>query len=85
MPEQVFINGKIVTVDDYFSIQQAVAIAGERIIAVGDAVNIDTGGDIYADTDSPDLILRQIGYFFGEIEELFVITESGDKSLGNSG
>lgn len=36
VPDQVFVNGKIVTVDDYFSIQQAVAIVGERIVAVGD-------------------------------------------------
>jgi len=34
-PDQIFINGKVVTVDDYFSIQQAVAITGERIVAVG--------------------------------------------------
>lgn len=35
VPDQIFINGKIITVDDYFSIQQAVAIAGDRIVAVG--------------------------------------------------
>ena len=34
-PDTILHNGKIVTVDDYFSIQQAVAISGERIAAVG--------------------------------------------------
>src|ERR1700687_1351561 len=51
----VLVNGKIVTVDDRFSITQAVAIAGQRIVAVGstadmrklaraDARVIDVGG-----------------------------------------
>src|SRR4051812_12979950 len=31
----VFTNGKIITVDDRFSIAQAVAIRGDRIVAVG--------------------------------------------------
>jgi predicted amidohydrolase YtcJ len=31
----VFDNGKIITVDDRFTIAQAVAIRGQRIIAVG--------------------------------------------------
>ncbi|MBT5032591.1 MAG: amidohydrolase family protein [Proteobacteria bacterium] len=35
-PDTILFNGKIVTVDDYFSIQQAVAISGEQIAAVGD-------------------------------------------------
>ena len=34
-PDQIFVNGKIVTVDDSFSVQQAVAVAGEQILAVG--------------------------------------------------
>ncbi len=34
-PDQIFVNGKIVTVDESFSVQQAVAVAGERILAVG--------------------------------------------------
>lgn len=34
-PHMILLNGKIVTVDDFFSIQQAVAIQGERIAAVG--------------------------------------------------
>jgi len=32
-----------------------------------------------------DLLLCQIRHFSGEFEELFVIIESGNKSLGNSG
>jgi len=31
----IFTNGKIITVDDRFTIAQAVAVKGERIIAVG--------------------------------------------------
>ena len=34
-PDMVLLNGKVVTVDDYFSIAQAVAVSGERIAAVG--------------------------------------------------
>src|SRR5437764_11448067 len=33
----VFVNGKIVTVDERFSVRQAVAVADGRIIAVGRA------------------------------------------------
>ena len=35
-PDRILVNGKIVTVDDYFSIAEAIAIRGERIAAVGD-------------------------------------------------
>ena len=34
-PDLVFSNGKVVTVDDRFTIAQAVAVKGDRIIAVG--------------------------------------------------
>ncbi len=34
-PDLILINGKIVTVDDRFTIAQAVAIQGQRIVAVG--------------------------------------------------
>lgn len=34
-PDIILVNGKIVTVDDRFSIQQAVAVQGDRFIAVG--------------------------------------------------
>ena len=37
----VMINGKIVTVDDRFSIGQALAIRGQRILAVGSTVDIE--------------------------------------------
>jgi len=34
-PDTIYLNGKIVTVDDYFSIQEAVAVRGNSIQAVG--------------------------------------------------
>src|SRR5581483_9309905 len=34
-PDEIFYNGKIITVDRDFHIQQAFAVKGERIIAVG--------------------------------------------------
>ena len=34
-PDLILSNGKIVTVDERFTIAQAVAIAGDRIVAVG--------------------------------------------------
>ena len=37
----IFTNGKIVTVDDQFATVQAVAIKGERIIAIGSDTNIE--------------------------------------------
>jgi hypothetical protein len=40
MADLALINGKIITVDDNFSIAQAVAIKGDRIIAVGNNKNI---------------------------------------------
>ncbi|MFL2546759.1 MAG: amidohydrolase [Candidatus Rariloculaceae bacterium] len=39
-PDTVLLNGKIVTVDDFFSIQEAVAIQGERISAIGSSEEI---------------------------------------------
>jgi predicted amidohydrolase YtcJ len=41
-PDQIFVNGNIVTVDDSFSSQQVVAVAGERILAVGTNEAIET-------------------------------------------
>jgi len=35
VPDLILTNGKIVTVDDRFSVTQAVAVTGERIVAVG--------------------------------------------------
>ena len=39
-PDMILTNGKIITVDDFFSIQEAVAISGERIHAVGSNAEI---------------------------------------------
>jgi predicted amidohydrolase YtcJ len=40
-PDMILLNGKIVTVDDFFSIQEAVAIQGEHIAAVGSNEEIE--------------------------------------------
>jgi predicted amidohydrolase YtcJ len=40
-PDTVLTNGKIITVDDQFSIAQAVAIRGDRIVAVGTNADIN--------------------------------------------
>src|SRR5262249_59777593 len=39
--DTVLINGKIITVDDRFTIAQALAIRGERIVKVGSASEIE--------------------------------------------
>jgi predicted amidohydrolase YtcJ len=39
-PTRIFVGGKVITVDDQFSIQQAVAIDGERIVATGSDAQI---------------------------------------------
>ena len=39
-PDMVLVNGKVVTVDDRFSIREAVAIREERILAVGTSPEI---------------------------------------------
>lgn len=52
-PDTILSNGKIVTVDDFFSIQEAVAISGERIIAVGS--NADIQAMAGPETQSIDL------------------------------
>ena len=36
VPDRILYNGKILTVDEEFSIASAIAISGERIVAVGD-------------------------------------------------
>ena len=41
-PDQIFLNGKIATVDDFFSISEAVAIKGDRILAVGTNEEIES-------------------------------------------
>jgi predicted amidohydrolase YtcJ len=40
-PDTVLVNGKIVTVDDRFSVAQALAIRGERILKVGTTAEIE--------------------------------------------
>jgi len=40
LADTVFINGKILTVDDEFSIVDAIAIKGDRIVAVGESSDI---------------------------------------------
>lgn len=52
-PDRIFINGKIVTVDDYFSIHEAVAVLGERFLATGGSEEIQALAD--ADTVVTDL------------------------------
>lgn len=49
-PDLILTNGKIITVDDRFTIAQAVAIRGERIIAVGATADVArlTGSDTRA-------------------------------------
>jgi predicted amidohydrolase YtcJ len=46
-PDVILVNGKVVTVDDYFSISEAVAIRGDRILAVGsdEEIRALAGGD----------------------------------------
>ena len=40
-PDTILTNGKIITVDDRFSIAQAVAVRGDRIVAVGSNADIN--------------------------------------------
>ena len=39
-PDVIFVNGKVVTVDDRFTIAQALAVKGARILAVGRSADI---------------------------------------------
>ena len=52
-PDRIFINGKIIAVDDYFSIHEAVAVRGERFLATGSSEAIQALAD--ADTVVTDL------------------------------
>ena len=52
-PERILLNGKIATVDDFFSIREAVALQGERILAVGS--NEDMESLAGPDTEIVDL------------------------------
>ena len=51
--DRVLTNGQILTVDENFSIAEAIAIKGERIVAVGDAATV--GGMVGPDTEVVDL------------------------------
>ncbi|MCY3730761.1 MAG: amidohydrolase family protein, partial [Rhodospirillaceae bacterium] len=44
-PDHILVNGKIATVDDLFSIREAVALRGERIVAVGSNAAIEALAD----------------------------------------
>ena len=72
IPEQILYNGKILTVDANFSIAEAIAIGGERILAVGTNNEIrGLAGDITVQTDLegktviPGLIDNHIHYLRG--------------------
>jgi predicted amidohydrolase YtcJ len=39
-PDRILYNGKILTVDDEFTVAEAIAIRGERIVAVGDSAEL---------------------------------------------
>ena len=45
-PDTILVNGKIITVDDRFTIAQAVAIKGQRIVAVGKTAQIAKLADV---------------------------------------
>lgn len=52
-PDTVFVNGKILTVDESFSVVDALAVDGDRIVALGDSATIGAlAGD---DTNVIDL------------------------------
>ena len=40
VPDEIFFNGKVITVDASFSIQQAFAVRGEEILAVGPSADV---------------------------------------------
>ncbi|MGI9203900.1 MAG: amidohydrolase [Woeseiaceae bacterium] len=57
-PDQVLYNGKVLTVDESFSTASAIAISGDRILAVGDTADIRAmAGD---DTEQTDLEGRTV-------------------------
>jgi predicted amidohydrolase YtcJ len=68
----ILTNGKILTVDDEFKIAQAVAIRGDRIIAVGTSEHISRFGgpatvqvDLQQKTVLPGLIDNHAHYMYG--------------------
>jgi len=57
-PDQVYYNGKILTVDERFSTASAIAISGDRILAVGETADILAMAG--ADTEQMDLEGRTV-------------------------
>lgn len=71
-PDRVLYNGQILTVDEDFSTAEAIAIRGERILAVGDTADIRDladGDTVQVDLDGktviPGLIDNHIHYLRG--------------------
>ncbi len=71
-PDRIFYNGKILTVDQKFSVASAIAIRGERIVAVGDTVAIrklaaqsTVQTDLRGRTVIPGLIDNHLHYLRG--------------------
>ena len=71
-PDRILVNGKVLTVDADFSIAQAIAISGERILAVGtnDSVRGLAGPDtvitdLHGRTVIPGLIDNHVHYLRG--------------------
>ncbi len=52
-PDRILYDGQILTVDEEFSVAEAIAIRGERILAIGDTADIRSLAD--DDTDQIDL------------------------------
>src|SRR5690349_5261418 len=76
----VLINGRVLTVDANDRVAQAVAIAGNRIIAVGsDAEVLRTAGpstrriDLHGETVTPGLIDAHDHFSGGGADRLFVV------------
>lgn len=71
-PDRIFVNGKILTVDEDFSIASAVAVQGEYIAAVGDDAEIIAMADLNTEiidlqgkTMIPGLIDNHLHYLRG--------------------
>ena len=71
-PDRILYNGKILTVDQKFSTAQAIAIRGERIVAVGDDVTVrkladnrTVQTDLKGRTVIPGLIDNHLHYLRG--------------------
>ena len=72
LADRILINGKVLTVDENFSIAQAIAVKGERIAAVGTNEEIlslsgpnTTVTDVGGKTVIPGLINNHVHYIRG--------------------